>query len=195
MRDGHLLILITGNQNDNRWPKKVLALAIPYGWLQFKFGLLTCLQTASAASSNTSNTFLFLGPLLLAAFAAFCCAVRAAHSFLSHFISSKSSSEAVAVTKQRVAEAIPGFIYALVWGLNVLYTPITLPSLYYCNNLNIYTPITLPSLYYCNIWSGTRPSPSPCCQSSCAPKTRPTGSFTSTLQLYTRQSPYFTLLL
>ena len=37
---------------------------------------------------------------------------------------------------QRVAEAIPGFIYALVWGLNVLYTPITLPSLYYCNNLS-----------------------------------------------------------
>jgi hypothetical protein len=113
-----------------RWPKKVLALAIPYGWLQFKFGLLTCLQqTGSASSSNTSNTFLFLGPLLLAAFGVFCCAVRAAHHFISHFIASKSTSEAVATTTQRVIEAIPGFIYALVWGLNVLYTPITISVL------------------------------------------------------------------
>lgn len=113
-----------------RWPKKVLALAIPYGWLQFKFGLLTCLQqTGSASSSNTSNTFLFLGPLLLAAFGALCLVLRAAHHFLSHVIASKSPSEALATTKQRLSEAFPGFIYALIWGLNVLYTPITISVL------------------------------------------------------------------
>jgi hypothetical protein len=112
-----------------RWPKKVLALAIPYGWLQFKFGLLTCLQSASEASTNTSNTFLFLGPILLAGFGVFCCAVLAIYLFASHFIASKSYSDALATTKEKVLAYLPGFGYSLVWGINVLYTPITIAVL------------------------------------------------------------------
>jgi hypothetical protein len=36
-------------------PPQVLALTIPYGWLQFKFGVLTCLQSASDAAGTASG--------------------------------------------------------------------------------------------------------------------------------------------
>jgi Leucine-rich repeat (LRR) protein len=112
-----------------RWPKKVLSLAIPYGWMQFKFGVLTCLQAGSSAGGTTSDLFLFLGPVLLAAFCVMCCTIAAMYYFSVDFLSSKSAAGALSRAKNKLHITAPGFAYAFVWGLNVLYTPITISVL------------------------------------------------------------------
>jgi Leucine-rich repeat (LRR) protein len=112
-----------------RWPKKVLSLAVPYGWMQFKFGVLTCLQAGSSAAGTTSDLFLFLGPVLLAAFCVFCCGIAAICFFSVDAVSSKSVEGALFRTKSKLQTTAPGFAYAFVWGLNVLYTPITISVL------------------------------------------------------------------
>jgi hypothetical protein len=112
-----------------RWPKKVLSLAIPYGWMQFKFGLLTCLQAGSAAAGSASDSLLFLGPFFVAAYCVICCVVIALHHFFSELLSSKSVGDALTLTRSKMSSTVVGFVYALVWGLNVLYTPITVSVL------------------------------------------------------------------
>ena len=106
----------------------MLALTIPYGWLQFKFGILTCLQAASESASAASDSFLFLGPVLLAAFCVVCCCIAFTYYFAAEAIVSKSAATALASAKSKMATVIIGFTYALVWGLNVLYTPMTAPK-------------------------------------------------------------------
>jgi hypothetical protein len=91
--------------------------------------VLTCLQSASDAASTTADTFLFLGPVLLAGFCAFCLACISGYHFAAGAIASKSTAVAVARAKDKLQEIAPGFVYALVWGLNVLYTPITISVL------------------------------------------------------------------
>jgi hypothetical protein len=107
----------------------VLALTIPYGWLQFKFGILTCLQSASESASAASDLFLFLGPVLLAGFCVVCCCIVFTYFFTAEAIASKNTATALASAKSKMAAVLIGFSYALVWGLNVLYTPITISVL------------------------------------------------------------------
>jgi hypothetical protein len=133
-----------------RWPKKVLSLAIPYGWMQFKFGVLTCLQAGSDAGGVTSDIFLFLGPVLLAAFCVLCCAIAAVYYFSVDVASSKSAQGAASRAKSKLRATAPGFAYAFVWGLNVLYTPITISVLskYVCSQ----DPIDSLLYEYHNPW-------------------------------------------